>query len=103
MGSTCLPPWIKASEAEVSVEPHEDAQAGGDALGVLKGLGEKAMEILVVERDVQGSFQSLDDFANRVEPRLLNRRQLESLAAGGAFDSINPDRAGVHEIGRAHV
>src|SRR3546814_16222331 len=66
------------------------------ALGGLKGVGEKAMEILVVERDGQGSFQSLDDFANRVEPRLLNRRQLESLAAGGAFDSINPARAGVH-------
>src|SRR3546814_10112445 len=95
MGITCLPPCINASEAEFSVQPHEDAHAVRYALGGLKGVGEKAMEILVVERDGQGSFQSLDDFANRVEPRLLNRRQLESLAAGGAFDRINPDRAGV--------
>src|SRR3546814_8847886 len=61
----------------------------------LKGVGEKAMEILVVERDGQGSFQSFDDFANRVEPRLLNRLQLESLTAGGAFDSIKLARARV--------
>ncbi|HET7282511.1 MAG TPA: DNA polymerase III subunit alpha, partial [Sphingomicrobium sp.] len=35
------------------------------------------------------------DFAARVDPRLLNRRQLESLAASGAFDSIKPDRAAI--------
>ena len=40
-------------------------------------------------------FASLDDFAARIDPRLLNRRQLESLAAAGAFDSLVPDRAAV--------
>jgi DNA polymerase III subunit alpha len=96
MGIACLPPCINASEAEYSVEPHEDAHAVRYALGGLKGVGEKAMETLVAERVAKGPFKSLDDFANRVEPRLLNRRQLESLAAAGAFDSIHPDRAGVH-------
>ena len=38
---------------------------------------------------------SLDDFAERIDPRLLNRRQIESLAAAGAFDSLKPDRAAV--------
>jgi DNA polymerase III subunit alpha len=66
------------------------------ALGGLKGVGEKAMEQLVAERDVGGPFKSLDDFADRIEPRMLNRRQLESLAAAGAFDGIHADRAGVH-------
>src|SRR5205085_8332040 len=36
-----------------------------------------------------------EDFAERIDPRQLNRRQLESLAAAGAFDAIAPDRAAV--------
>jgi DNA polymerase-3 subunit alpha len=65
------------------------------ALGALKGVGEKAMDQLVAERRENGRFRSLDDFAERVDPRLLNRRQLESLAGGGAFDEVDGNRAGV--------
>jgi DNA polymerase-3 subunit alpha len=65
------------------------------ALGALKGVGEKAMEQLVEERRANGRFRSLDDFAERIDPRLLNRRQLESLAGGGAFDALAPNRASV--------
>lgn len=93
----CLPPSVNSSQAEFSVEPlPEEGYAVRYALGALKGVGEKAMEQLVEERERGGPFRSLDDFAERVDPRLLNRRQLESLAAGGAFDSIAPDRAAVH-------
>lgn len=103
MGLTCLAPDINRSLADFTVEPvpHEgdDARLGFAvryALGGLKGVGEKAMEQLVAERDARGTFKSLDDFADRIEPRMLNRRQLESLAAAGAFDDIHSDRAGVH-------
>jgi DNA polymerase-3 subunit alpha len=65
------------------------------ALGALKGVGEKAMEQLVEERRENGPFKSLEDFAERVDPRLLNRRQIESLAGGGAFDSLDVNRAAV--------
>ncbi|HYJ83144.1 MAG TPA: DUF655 domain-containing protein, partial [Allosphingosinicella sp.] len=65
------------------------------ALGALKGVGEKAMEQLVEERRANGAFKSLEDFAERVDPRLLNRRQIESLAGGGAFDPLDPNRAAV--------
>jgi DNA polymerase III subunit alpha len=65
------------------------------ALGALKGVGEKAMEQLVDERRTNGAFRDLDDFAVRVDPRLLNRRQIESLAGAGAFDDMLPDRAAV--------
>ena len=64
------------------------------ALGALKGVGEKAMEQLVEERKARGPFRDLDDFAGRIDPRLLNRRQIESLAGGGAFDDI-AERAAV--------
>jgi DNA polymerase-3 subunit alpha len=65
------------------------------ALGALKGVGEKAMEALVEERERGGPFANLEDFAARIDPRLLNRRQLESLAGAGAFDSIKPDRPAI--------
>jgi DNA polymerase-3 subunit alpha len=87
----CLPPCINASQAAFSVEDGKVRYA----LGALKGVGEKAMEALVAERESRGPFKSLDDFADRIDPRLLNRRQIESLAAAGAFDSIAPDRAAV--------
>jgi DNA polymerase III subunit alpha len=88
MGVACLAPSINASEAEFSVEPHGEGHAVRYALGALKGVGEKAMEQLVAERAAHGPFASLDDFAARIDPRLVNRRQIESLAGGGAFDGL---------------
>jgi DNA polymerase-3 subunit alpha len=76
------------------------------ALGALKNVGEKAMEVLVAEREANGPYKSLDDFAARIDPRMLNRRQLESLAGAGAFDAFAPNRAAVHasaEIILAHA
>ena len=90
-GVECLPPCVNSSRADFSVE-------GGSvryALGALKGVGEKAMEAMVAERERGGAFASLENFSERIDPRLLNRRQIESLAAAGAFDSIERDRAAV--------
>jgi DNA polymerase-3 subunit alpha len=91
MGLTLLPPDINRSEAAFDVE---DGQVRY-ALGALKGVGEKAMEELAAER-TKAPFASLEDFAARIDPRILNRRQLESLAAAGALDGLNPNRAAVH-------
>ncbi len=96
MDVACLPPSINASEAEFAVEDVKEGRGVRYALGALKGVGEKAMEQLVEERRGNGAFRSLDDFADRVDPRLLNRRQIESLAGGGAFDVVAPNRAAVH-------
>lgn len=92
MGLTLLPPDINASEADFDVADN----AVRYALGALKGVGEKAMAELVADRKTKGPFASLEDFAARIDPRLLNRRQLESLASAGALDGLNPDRAAVH-------
>jgi DNA polymerase III subunit alpha len=88
-------PCINRSEASFSVEADGEALQIRYALSGLKGVGERAMEELVVERAANGAFASLDDFAERVDPRLLNRRQIEALAAAGAFDGIVDDRAAV--------
>jgi DNA polymerase-3 subunit alpha len=90
-GIDCLPADINASGASFTVEDG----AVRYALGALKGVGEKAMEALVEDRARKGPFASLEDFAARIDPRLLNRRQLESLAGAGAFDALKPERAGV--------
>jgi len=92
----CLPPDINSSHAFFTVENGPDGNGVRYALGALKGVGEKAMEALVKERERGGPFTSLEDFAARIDPRLLNRRQLESLAGAGAFDSINPERAAIY-------
>ncbi len=91
-GVGLLPPHLNQSREDFSVEDG----AVRYALGALKGVGEKAMAALVAEREAVGAFSSLDDFAERIDPRLLNRRQLESLAAAGAFDVFGHDRAAVH-------
>ena len=94
---TCLPPDVNRSEAEYVVEGDgEGGLAVRYALGGIKNVGEKAMEVLVEERVASGHFASLDDFANRADPAQLNRRSLENLAAAGAFDSVEPNRAAVH-------
>jgi len=85
------PPSVNDSEADFSVGRSDLGLTVRYALGALKGVGEKAMEALVAER-AKGDFASLDDFASRIDPKLLNRRQIEALAGAGAFDPIEPDR-----------
>ena len=51
--------------------------------------------MIVEARKNGGPFTSLADFAARVPPRAINKRVLESLAAAGAFDEFNPNRAAV--------
>ena len=94
-GVELLPPDVNASLAGFAVEAKGDELKVRYALGALKGVGEKAMQALVEEREARGPFRSLDDFAERIDPRLLNRRQIESLAGAGAFDSLDENRPSV--------
>ena len=94
-GVDCLPPDINASHAFFTVENGPKGNSVRYALGALKGVGEKAMESLVEERERGGPFASLEDFAARIDPRLLNRRQLEGLAGAGAFDGVKSERAAI--------
>jgi len=64
------------------------------ALAGLKGVGAQAVELIVEARQA-GAFTSLADFAARVNPRAINKRVIESLAAAGAFDTLDANRARV--------
>jgi DNA polymerase-3 subunit alpha len=58
------------------------------ALSAIKGVGEAAVESIVEERRLNGPYQSIFDFAKRVNLRTVNKKSLESLAYAGAFDSF---------------
>ncbi len=101
-----LLPNINTSEAVFTVQnASEDYCEGADdprqnlavsyALAGIKGVGEKAIEAIVEERRKNGLFKDMIEFSERVDARLLNRRQMEQLTAAGAFDCINENRAQV--------
>jgi DNA polymerase-3 subunit alpha len=93
VGVKVLPPDLNYSEADFSVEKTEEGVAVRYALGAVRNVGVAAMESIAAERKAHGPFKALYDFAERLDPRAVNRRQLENLAKAGAFDSIEPDRA----------
>ncbi len=66
------------------------------ALAAIKGVGEKAMEYIVDDRNKNGPFEDIFDFAERIDPKLMNKRQIENLAAAGAFDCLVAERAQAH-------
>ena len=88
-------PDINHSEAEFTVEPTDDGYAVRYALAGIRNVGEKAMDAIVAERAANGPFASLEDLFRRVPQGSMNRRQLEGLAAAGAFDALEPSRAKV--------
>jgi len=70
---------------------------GGIRFGLagVKNVGEGAIDAIVEAREQGGPFQSLFDFASRVDGRRVNRRVVESLVKCGAFDQLHANRASV--------
>tara|TARA_B100001173_G_scaffold181237_1_gene156445 strand:- start:45 stop:1115 length:1071 start_codon:yes stop_codon:yes gene_type:complete len=62
------------------------------ALGGVKSVGYEAITNIIKERTTNGKFKSINDFINRVNPKDINKLQLEGLVKAGAFDSLNPNR-----------
>ncbi len=94
-GMVVAGPDLNASEAEFTVEQTEEGWQVRYALAGVRNVGEKAMEVVVAEREANGPFVSLEDLFTRVPHGSFNRRMLEGLAASGAFDSLEPNRAKV--------
>ena len=67
------------------------------ALGGIKAVGYEAVSNIVKERIENGKFKSINDFLNRVNPKDINKLQLEGLVKGGAFDNINSNRQSLFE------
>lgn len=112
MGIRVLPPDINKSRAGFTVEPysesdtpprgrHRPAKTPSNfehairfGLGAIKGVGEAAVEAILKEREANGAFEDIFDFAARLqESGALNRATLEALIQAGAFESLHPNRA----------
>jgi len=91
LGVKVEPPSINRSGVAFQVEGSNIRYA----LAALKGVGQQAVETIVLARGARG-FVDLADFASRLDPRAVNKRVLESLAAAGVFDALEPNRARVH-------
>ncbi len=88
-GVTIRPPDVNRSGADFDVGEGEVLYA----LGGIRNVGLQAMEHVVEVRAAGGPFRDIFDFVERVDPRQVNRRTLETLARAGAFDSLGCDRA----------
>src|SRR6202035_6076130 len=62
------------------------------ALAALRGVGRQAVQSILDARG-ENPFADMADFARRINPRAVNKRVLESLAASGAFDALEQNRA----------
>src|SRR5262245_23483423 len=89
MGIALEPPSVNRSET--GFLPSNGAVRY--SLAALKNVGQQAVEYLCAEREANGLFRDISDFARRINPRIVNKRALETLAAAGALDELSVDRA----------
>ena len=67
------------------------------ALGAIKNVGFESINQIVKEREINGEFRSLDNFISRVNPKSINKLQLEGLVKAGAFDSLEKNRKSFYD------
>ena len=93
-GISLLPPDINESDALFSiVNTNKDGKSAiRYGLGILKNVGTDAMQKVVAIRG-NTPFESIEDFALRVDPTMIPKRALIHLIAAGVFDSLHYQRA----------
>ncbi len=87
-GTPVLPPDINSSNAEFT--PVDNGIRFG-LVGV-RGVGKNVADEIIAEREANGPYSSLHDFVNRLDAKCYNRKTLEALIKGGAFDSTGYTR-----------
>lgn len=106
-GIKVLGPHVNESGLNFEVNAAGEIRFG---LGAIKGTGESAVLAIIEERDANGPFSDLFDFASRVNLRAVNKKSFESLAKAGGFDCfdefhrrqyVEPDEEGASLIEKA--
>ena len=85
MGIATLGPDVNESYEKFGVNHHGEIRFG---LGAIKGMGDSAAQAIIEEREKNGTFKDIYDFAQRVSFSAVNRKSYESLALSGGFDSF---------------
>jgi DNA polymerase III alpha subunit len=83
-GIEILPPDVNASFDNFTA----NANTIRFGLAAIKGIGQSAVSCIVEARNTGGTFKSIFDFTERVDPKAVNKRVMESLVKSGGFDSI---------------
>ena len=85
MGIATLGPDVNESYEKFGVNHHGEIRFG---LGAIKGMGDSAALSIIEEREKNGPYKDIYDFAQRVNFSSVNRKAFESLALSGGFDSF---------------
>jgi DNA polymerase-3 subunit alpha len=86
-------------EVPIEVElPRNSPGAITFGLSAIRNVGEGLVEQLLAERTANGPYESFHDFVERAPEQVLNKRTVESLIKGGAFDSLGHPRKGLLSV-----
>ena len=91
IGIEVAPPDVNASAADFAVKDCRILFG----LSAIKGCGGQAAEAIAAERARGGAFRDLDDFCGRLDPSLVNKTAIESLAKAGALDGLGGHRGAI--------
>ena len=86
MGLSVLGPDVNYSKSRFSVDEDGNVRFG---MAAIKGVGEAAVQNIIEVRKEGGKFTSIYDFVERVNLQAVNKKTLENLVLGGAFDTIS--------------
>jgi DNA polymerase-3 subunit alpha len=91
MGIKVLPPDVNESQSDYTPLGN-DIRFG---LTAIRNVGENVVASIVANRLVAGRYESFGDFLTKVDANVCNKKTIESLIKGGAFDSLNHPRKGL--------
>ena len=94
MGIKVLPPDVNESESDYTPRGR-DIRFG---LAAIRNVGEGAVDLIKRARESKGAFTSFGDFLAKVDGQVCNKKTIESLIKGGAFDSLGHSRRGLMAI-----
>ena len=91
MGIKVLPPDVNESQSDYT-PLGSDIRFG---LTAIRNVGENVVASIVANRRTSGRYESFGDFLTKVDANVCNKKTIESLIKGGAFDSLNHPRKGL--------
>ena len=89
LGIATLGPDVNESRMKFTVNKKGEIRFG---LAGVKGMGEGPANAIIEEREKNGIYKNIYDFAERVDTRQVNRKVYESLAYSGGFDGFGLQR-----------
>jgi DNA polymerase-3 subunit alpha len=99
MGIKVLPPCVNSSDADFT-PTGSDIRFG---LTAVRNVGTNVVASVVETRKAKGAFVDFGDFLRKVEAVVCNKRTIEALIKGGAFDSLGHARRGLMNVFEAAV